>query len=456
MIDLKTLLFSLLRGIPQSLAFAAIFASLAILGLMLVDPFLKSTTSTRVVFSFPGFEKNQYPDGSRFQPEDLRSPDVLVEALKRRGHAANESIQGELRAALSVEGIIPPEITKQRDKLRSTGATPPPYTPDEYALSLSLPNRHALTKPERKALLAEMVTVYKEKFTRTYSALPKGFGGAFAALQNADYFEFGFVLQQEVESLRTYLKTFAAEDKSFRSPRTNLSFNDLLDQLGIFAEIDLYETLSEITLRGATREQKVALMKIDYQMRLLKNRELHLLEQEKLVRELLAKAETRQQDYVVGMKSQVSQQNPQTPVLDQGLVDSLLANDSNNFFLRQAMEAGLKVKAIQSEMSELADRRRLIEQNQDSETERTRLFTKIDASVKRLQGQYNGFIERVRLTRDDYATQRFGDALRFSDEVRTDSVFRKLALYGAVGVFLGLAFGSGLALLGIFIGRKSA
>jgi hypothetical protein len=456
-IDLRALLRALLRGVPQSLGLALLGFTLAAGGWLLANQFLLTTlTTTRLVFSFPGFEKSQYPDGSKFQPEDLRAPDVLNEALKRTGLPPSESLQSEVRSALLIEGIIPLEVTKQRDRLRATGATPPPYQPDEYLLSLSLPTKHVISVSARKALLNEILTVYKEKFMRTYSALPKGFGNAFKTIQNADYFEFGFVLQGEVDSLRAYLSALAASDRAFRSSRSNLTFGDLLMQLDNFAQLDVYQTLSEITLRGATRDRATAFLKMDYQMRLLKNRELRLLEEEKLVRELLQKAESHQGDNIVSMKSQVPLQNPQTPILDKGLVDSLLANDSYNYFLRQALDAGMKVKAVQSEMVELAERRRLIEQNQDSLSESTALFAKIDSSVKRMQQQYDALIESVRITFDDYATQHFANAVRISANIATTSPWRKFGMYGFSGALLGFSFGSGLALLGIIFVRRNA
>lgn len=454
-IDLKTLFIALLRGIPQSLAFALIGLALVGGAWLLANPFLTTTTTTRVVFSFPGFEKGQYPDGANFQPEDIRAPDVLNEALKKVGIPPTESLQAEIRTAILIEGIIPPEITKQRDKLRAAGTTPPVYQPDEYVLTLSLPTNHVVPVQVRKALLGEILVAYKEKFIRTYAKLPMGFGNAFKTIQDADYSEFGFVLQKEVDSLRAQLTSLASIDRTFRSPRSNLTFSDLLTQLDTFAELDISKTLSEITLRGATRDRTTAYLKMDYQMRLLKNKEQRQLEEEKLVRELLQKAESRQGDNVVSMKSQVATQNPQTPILDKGLVDSLLVNDSYNYFLRQALDAGMKVKAVQSEMVELQERRRLIEQNQDSLAESTALFAKIDSSVKRMQQQYDALIAKVRITYDDYADQHFGNAVRVSDAIVTSSPWRKLALYGISGGALGFCLGTGLALLGIFVVRRN-
>src|SRR5688572_7027617 len=83
-------------------------------------------TSTRVVFSFPGFERGEYPDKSKFQADDLRAPAVISEALKRQGLDTSSDFQSKIRGAIGIEGIVPPNIVKERDRQRAAGQTPPP------------------------------------------------------------------------------------------------------------------------------------------------------------------------------------------------------------------------------------------------------------------------------------------------------------------------------------------
>src|SRR5579871_6204035 len=84
-IDLLDIFTRLGRGLGQILGLAMLGAVIAIFGGLATRPWQLVPTSTRVAFAFPGFEKGEYPDHSRFQPDDLRAPGIIAEALKRQG-----------------------------------------------------------------------------------------------------------------------------------------------------------------------------------------------------------------------------------------------------------------------------------------------------------------------------------------------------------------------------------
>lgn len=454
-IDLRELARRLWRGMPQSLGLAAL--GLAIAGLIYVaaGPQLLTSTSTRVVFSFPGYERGEYPDRSKFQSDDLRSPEIVSEALKRQGLATTEEFQSRVRAALTIEGIIPTNLIKERDRLRAAGQTPPRYVPDEYTVTLSLPRKFPLAARQRELLLNEIVSVYMEKFHLTYAAIPLGFGGEMESLSGADYSDYELVLNQESQNITAYLQAMAEEVKGFRSPRTNLSFSDLLKQNQLFTQLRLNETLGLIRQFGLSRDRRLALLKMDYHLRSLSERENSALEEERHIQSLLSQAQERAQSYVLGVKSQAVQQRPDSPVIDQGLVDSLLANDAYNFLVRQALEAGLKTRRIQAEKAVLQERRNRMEEFiQASVEEKAEVMTQLDKSLAELKASYAALIENIRLTHEDYQRQRFGDALRISMQARTESFYLSLAKAGIVGLALGGALGVGLSLLGVYVGRR--
>jgi hypothetical protein len=204
-IDFAELFGRLRRGLPTIIGLAALGLAVAASMYFAASPFQTITTNSRVVFSFQGFEKGFYPDASKFSPDDLRSPEIISEALKRQGLETTQEVQGKVRAALTVEGIIPDSIIKERDRQRAAGQTPRVYVPDEYTLTLSLPSKFPLTTRQRELLMGEIVSVYKEKFIRTYVTLPLGFGKAFESLSGADYFDYELVLRRESQNIDTFL-----------------------------------------------------------------------------------------------------------------------------------------------------------------------------------------------------------------------------------------------------------
>jgi len=455
-IDLRDLFVRVMRGLPQIIGFALLGLVLAAGGYLIVSPFQNVSTSTRVSFAYPGFEKGEYPDKSKFQADDIRSPDVIVEALKRRGLDTSPEFQGKVRAAVSVEGVIPPNIVKDRDRLRAAGQNPPVYIPDEYTLTLSVSRNFPLSGIQREQLVGEIVAVYRENFRRTFADIPLAFGDAFAVLKNADFPDYESVFDKEMRDIETYLTQKSTEAKLFRSTATNLTFSDLLRQAQLFSQIRLNETLGLIHQNGLSRNRKIALVKMNDALRVLTDAERRAMDEETVVKDLLAQAQSRDQNYVLGVKSQASQPRSSAPVIDQGVIDSLLANDSYGFLVRRALEAGLKVKQVQ------ADKGLIVEQienmksfSKESISDQSTIVTEVLKSISVLETAYQDLVTSIKKTHADFSRQQFGDAIRISDTIKTYGLgVRPLLIPSVVGLFLGCAAGAGLSLLGVYIGSK--
>jgi hypothetical protein len=457
-IDLRELWRRLMRGLPLALGLGALGLVVAALLYLVVSPFATTETSTRVVFGFSGYEQGLYPDGSRFQSDDLRAPEIVSEALKRLGLETNESLQSQIRSALNIEGVIPADVVKARDRLRAAGQTPAPYLPDEYRVSLTLPRRHALPTDDRARLLNEIVSAYLQRFARTYVAVPLQVGTAFDSLTGLDYFDYELLLSRESRNVHDYLSRMQEKAPTFRSKRSNLTFGDLAKQNELFTQIRLNEVLGLIRQEGLSGNRQVAMMKMDYYLRSLEDREIRAVEEEGLVRDLLRQAQERSQQHVLGVRSPIGQQRPESPMIDQGLVDSLLANDAYNFLVRQALAAGLRTRDIQSEKAILLERRRKMQGFMTTgAAEQGTVIAQLEHSLAALRDAYDRLMADLRLTHEDYQTQEFGNAVRVSMQTTQASYYLALAKAGVVGAALGLALGMGLSLLGVLgAGRIAA
>lgn len=455
-IDFGELFSRLKRGLPLILGLAALGLAITAGAYYASGQFQTIATSSRVIFSFPGFEKGEYPDKSKFQADDLRSPEIIADALRRKGLDATEETQSKVRAALSIEGLIPDSILKERDKLRAAGQTPRPYVPDEYTITLSLPRSFPMTARQRELLLNEIVSIYHEKFTRTYVAIPLNTGKAFESLNDADYFDYDLVLNRESQNITSFLTQMVADARAYRSPRTNLSFSDLLKQSQIFAEIRLNEVLGVIRRDGLSKDRNRAIVKMEYYLKTLGDEERLAVENEKVVQSLLQQAQTREQNYALGVKSQANQPRSDSVVVDQGLVDSLLVNDAYNFLVRKALDASLKTRSIQSEISIVQERREKMESFlKTNEAIKLDTLDQFQKSLGALQLSYESLMKNIRLTYEDYQQQQYGDAVRVSMQAHTDSFYRGLAIAGIAGLGIGFAAGLGLSLLGLGLGRSN-
>lgn len=471
-IDVRQIISRVIWGLSQILGLALLGVAVGSLVWLGFTQSGTVETSARVVFSFRGYEQGLYPDtrdqaardrnlpadrARIFQADDLRAPAIVAEALRNQLLDTSSEFQSRIRGALGIEGIIPANIARERDRLRAAGQNPAPYIPDEYVLTLSLPRSFGLSLPQRERLLNEIVNVYRQTFRRNYGQEPLAFGTAFESLRDADFPEYELVLNTELEQIRAYLLEQIENARSFRSPTTNLSFQDLLEQTDLFSQIRLNEALGLIHQNGLSRNRATAMLKMNYHLRLLEDRERRAIEEERVVRDLLQQTQSRSQNYVLGIKAQAAEPRGTGPMINQGLIDSLLENDSYNFLVREALDAGLAVKAIQAQKARLIDLRDNMDSFvQGSTADQSSIIARAEESLAAMRTAYETLIANIRRTHLDFSRQEYGNAIRLSDEVRTAGILKPLATAGTVGGFIGLALGAGLSLLGVYTGRPRA
>jgi hypothetical protein len=453
-IDFAELITRLRRGSLKILGLS--FLGVAVgLGCSLAVAAKQTTVSTlRVTFGFPGFERGTYPNGSKFQADDIRAPDVVNEAVKRLGLTnLAPDISSKIRGAIGISGFVSPNIIKERDRLRATGQSLSPYFPDEYEISISLPRGDVLEVRQRELLLTEIINCYQEKFRRNYVTPPPEFTNAFAGLEEADFVEYELILTRELQALSSYLEQRAANDnsqaggtKQFRSPTNNLSFQDLLKDADLFTQVRLNEVLGQIYVKGLSKDRTYALVKMDYRLRTLDDMEQRLKEEEAVVTGLLTKTQERAQNYVLATKNTQTGQ----PLMDQGFIDSLLANDAYNFLVRRALDAGLAVKRVQADKARLMERRQRMESFSKSDmTDQATAIAAMQTALANLETGYKALLAKVRIVIEDYARQEYADAVRISMQARTDSLFRTIASWGALGGIIGFTFAIGISLLNL-------
>ena len=125
--------------------------------------------------------------------------------------------------------------------------------------------------------------------------------------------------------------------------------------------------------------------------------------------------------------------------------------------LRQALEAGLKTKRLQSQIAILKERRDLMRAfSESAHSEQSEVLAQMEKSLAELKTAYTALVADIRRTHEDYQRQLFGNAVSLSMQASTENFYRSLAKAGIAGLGVGLAFGLGLSLLGLGLGRRPA
>jgi hypothetical protein len=455
LIYIKKTIIKLFKSLPRAIGFAClgIFISTSIF--LIYNNFTYISTDARVVFSFKGSSNSVYPDQSKFSAQDLIDLDIINNALQIEEFKTSEDFQNIIKKSIYVEGIIPIEKVKARDRLLATGQNVPPLIADEYRLSLNLKRNFPLSFDQRKRLLNSIINSFRVKFEKTYAKPPISLGNLSASLLTADYDDFERILADNSSRIESYLADLVKDAGTFRSGKTKLSFGDLINENKNFNQIYRNKTLGLIHEGNLARDRMSALIKMDYQLYELSNLEKHQIEEEKTTREFLNEAASYNSKYILGIKSDLTNQpTVTTPVLDKGLIDSLLANDTYSLLIKKALDASLKVKNTQVEETIINENRKrmyaALKSNTDIDKE---LVNKAALSMKELINAYEKLVLDIRDTYSDYASREFSDAIRLSAPVETESIWRSLLIAALVGLGMGGALGMGLSLLDINLSK---
>lgn len=92
----------------------------------------------RLVLSFKGIEKGEYPDGRKFSIGTLRSPDVVRAALMDTKLAGDRAAASRLSPDVEIAPVIPRSVAAKWTKQDKDGSPREEYFPSEYAVSFAL------------------------------------------------------------------------------------------------------------------------------------------------------------------------------------------------------------------------------------------------------------------------------------------------------------------------------
>ncbi|MEO6569235.1 MAG: hypothetical protein ABIO94_10780, partial [Opitutaceae bacterium] len=123
-------------------------------------------------------------------------------------------------------------------------------------------------------------------------------------------------------------------------------------------------------------------------------------------------------------------------------------NDAYNFLVRKALDAGLALRRVQADRTQLLERRQRIESFTKGEVkDQAAAIANTRDALTGLEASYKDLLQKVRATLDDYSRQEFGDAVRISAQAQTPSRIGGIFFGALIGCSIGLALGLALSLL---------
>ena len=411
----------------------------------------QGVVSTVISLNFEGIEEGLNPLGEAFSISEMTNKQVLESTIAEL-NLMNKGIDAEmLRKNLEIQSIVPQDVLAQimtinkmaeKDVSQLEKIEQLEYYPTQYKVQLHILKDMNLTGQEAEQVLVTLIDNYKDYFMEKYND-KQLISNAITTVDPSryDYAEYILLVDEQVETAKSFLENKLKEATDFRSKITGLSFEDLIAQLNLVKSIDINNIQALVNSKVLTKD-KERLISI-YQNKIMSM----TFEQEKyaqLATSLYDAAYTYQKDKMVVMGKEGAAGNIE-------VAQNSAAYDD---LIRQAVEAEEQANKLYYEIMYYKDLlAKLSPETGEIIQDDVKAYTqKIEQDIQALSEKVNMLIQMINTTLEDYYTTEV-----FKDSVRSDmpalyqsstmAVLKQGMLILVIGSVLGGIIGVMLALL---------
>ncbi|MCX7715266.1 MAG: hypothetical protein N2171_06035 [Clostridia bacterium] len=398
------------------------------------------TETIMISLIYPNAEKGKYPDGTRFNIYDLLSDEVLQNAVDSYNEdfadspVALSDIKNNIFAQENMAGGALSKVTEARNMGLDSA-----YFANEYTISCVPVHKWSLNDlghyfgivpyVNNAAFSEKLYSSYIDFFMQEHAEknIVPGLAGTID-YENYDYVEIANIFEQRINMCINYLETKNAENGSFRSNQTQMSFNDL---------INAFRNLKNVQVKNLTAfvsSSKLAKNPEEFVNRLKVQNELYTLQYNKYKGESeVAKKAMSQYDHTfeeniiitgIGDDNELYQARPKT------------AYDA---IAKQTLDSGVKAENLLKDIEENNKLIKLYGSAKISADERSRLCSVADKLIEEISTQNEQLVKQADTTVEEYLTQKSSDYVRKTVMPKNYLSISAIMKTGVVFVFSGMS-----------------
>lgn len=212
------------------------------------------TASTTIKYNEANTETGLDKSGNKIDPYEIMSPKVIEGAVKSMG--ANISVE-QIRSSISITPFIDETTKKTHEALTDQGETFS-YYPNEYTVSLS----HQTTDSRYGIQIMNKLLESYDEYVRETHTNAKKVPDIFTGIDYSkyDYMEICELYSEQLSSIIELLASFSEQAPTYRSPKTGLTFGNLLYYFNSLQDME-YTKLYSYVRQGCLSKNKELLIK---------------------------------------------------------------------------------------------------------------------------------------------------------------------------------------------------
>ena len=264
-ISLRELIRTIINGKKIIAVITALVLVLTVLGSVIIPGLTitsKGEVSTAIQLYFTGIENGQTPDGRTYDPNEMKSTEVIQGALDRMLLSNQPSIS-QINQNITIEGVLPDGAAKtlktisdlKDEELYIERLERLNFNPTVYILTLNVSNDLGLTLEEGRELLDGIALEYKDWLIQRYvgyEVLANVFAQDFS-LDEYDYIQMADLINQQLATMDNYVRA-NVWDSSFTSQTTGLSRDDLLAVMESIRAVEIEMIYTKIAANYITKD----------------------------------------------------------------------------------------------------------------------------------------------------------------------------------------------------------
>lgn len=373
---------------------------------------LNYTESMKLSLIYPNSEKGKYPDGTRFNIYDMMSDDVLKGAIEAYNEEAENPITvSDIEDCIQLKEQFTDDVASKIEQARDLGMDYT-YFANEYnvtfkpvfKIGISGSGKPMLFKPyvDNKLFMEKFYETYVDYFMQQHaekniiSGLSKEHD-----TDSFDYLEIGDIYTNQVNMCINYLNGKNAENGSFRSSQTGLTFNDLINSFRNLKNVQVQNLVAFVSSSKLTKDANEFINKMKVE------NELNNLEYSKYKAESdLSKQAMNQYDHTFEENIVVAGVSE-----DDGLYQTR-AKTAYDTITKRAHDAGVNAENLYKDIEE---NERLIKEYSSAtmdEAEKERLSKIADDMIAEIEKTNEDLVQKANTTVEEYLKTKSSNYVR--------------------------------------------
>jgi len=265
-ISLRELLLVLWRGKKTIALITAVVFLMGIIGGLFVPQInigTKGSVQTAVKLYFSGIEVGQTPSGTNYDINEMKSAEILRNAIDSMDLGKRSIPVEALKASISFQAVVPDEVAKtlkdleeiKNDQVRMEILKNLNGYSNVFVVRLNLPNRLGINEEEGRVLLDSIVFQYKKQLIKQYGE-EQVLADVFADdldLSKYDYIEAANILNGQLQRMESFVQN-RMQKTSVQSTASGMNQADLQSALLSIRTVDMERIFTLIGTHYLTKD----------------------------------------------------------------------------------------------------------------------------------------------------------------------------------------------------------